>query len=222
MELQDYFQKNTGKINREEFQRAVLAIKAAQVDVIYNLSTDEVVSNSLLDPEKALQNPEYQLLPTALLDNWRQQLNNNRDSEQGRFMQRHVLPFCQEMTRELVRAGVRVSVGSDVGDVGSLPYLVHRDMAMLVEAGLTPYEALRAATTHPAAVINRITKGKAAVTGTLTAGAPADLVVLRGNPLDNINHTRDRVGVLIGGRWLTQQQLNDLRQPAVNGVSNDT
>ena len=73
---------------------------------------------------------------------------------------------------------------------------------MLVQAGLTPYEALGTATVNPATYL-----GAEQEFGKVAEGYRADLVLLRHNPLDDIRHTRTRVGVMKRGRWFPASEL---------------
>src|SRR5215831_414250 len=93
----------------------------------------------------------------------------------------------------LHRAGVPVVVGTDQAVPG---HSVHRSMELFVDAGFTPMEALQAAT-----IVSARAMGIDKETGTIEAGKQADLVILGGNPLDNISNVRKteqvmQVGVL--------------------------
>lgn len=73
----------------------------------------------------------------------------------------------------------------------------------MVEAGLTPYEALRTATVNPARVIGRL-----ANTGEIAPGRDADLVLLPANPLADIAAYRRPDGVVLQGRWFDRAALD--------------
>ncbi|RXH56906.1 amidohydrolase family protein [Granulicella sibirica] len=94
-------------------------------------------------------------------------------------------------------AGVKVGFGTDSGaSVYRVPgFAEHHELAMLVEAGLTPMQAIRAATETNASLL-----GISKKTGTLTVGKDADLILLGGNPLDDIRNTEKIVGVWHEGR----------------------
>ena len=66
---------------------------------------------------------------------------------------------------------------------------------MLVEAGLTPLEAIQCATLNPARFL-----GRQDSLGTIERGKRADLILLEANPLENINNSRTIVAVILGGR----------------------
>jgi imidazolonepropionase-like amidohydrolase len=87
---------------------------------------------------------------------------------------------------------------------------VHQELANFVAAGLTPHEALKAATVAPAMLL-----GLELEQGTIETGKRADLLLLARNPLEDIRHAADRVGLLLGGRWFSESDLEALRRDLV-------
>ncbi len=91
-----------------------------------------------------------------------------------------------ELAGRAHRAGVRLSLGTDAGMIAVFHGLaVHRELELLVRAGLTPIQALAAATTAAAAKV-----GVDERLGTVEVGKEADLLILREDPLDDIRNTR--------------------------------
>jgi len=102
-----------------------------------------------------------------------------------------------ELVRMMHKAGVPIMAGSDFSDWALVPGVdLHNELALLVEAGFSPLEALQAATLNPAKFL-----GKTETFGTIEVGRAADLVILDGNPLDDISHTRKIHAVVLGGRF---------------------
>ena len=89
-----------------------------------------------------------------------------------------------EFISQLVKAGGNVVTGTDAPAVAP-GISLHRDMELLVMAGLTPMQAIQAATKVGAAYL-----GKEKELGTVEAGKLADIVVVNGDPLKDITHTR--------------------------------
>lgn len=103
-------------------------------------------------------------------------------------------------------AGVRFLAGTDAGDPYAVPGAsLHEELAALVDAGLTPMEALQAATRNPAQYLDREPDF-----GTIETGKRADLVLLRANPLEDIRNTRQIAAVVLHGRWLDRTTLDAL------------
>ena len=93
------------------------------------------------------------------------------------------------------RAGVKILAGSDTPNPYVFPGIsLHEELALLVTAGLTPAEALRAATQHPAEVLGRLDRA-----GSIAPGKDADLVLLDGDPLADIRNTRRISAVILKG-----------------------
>jgi imidazolonepropionase-like amidohydrolase len=96
---------------------------------------------------------------------------------------------------ELQRAGARLLLGSDSPQVFNVPgFATHRELDALVDAGLTPYEALSSGT---AAVADFLGSNA----GIVAVGREADLVLLNANPLTDIRNSRRIHGVMLRGVW---------------------
>ena len=107
-----------------------------------------------------------------------------------------------QFVREYKRAGGAIAAGSDAANQLLIPgYSLHEEMALLVSAGLTPLEAITAATRRGAQLL------RADSLGVLTAGKVADLVVLNGNPVNNIAATRNIAMVMLRGRIIRPDSL---------------
>lgn len=93
------------------------------------------------------------------------------------------------------KRGVKVAVGVDLGGYGVNPQVFAREFAVLVEAGLTPMEAIQAGTRVGAELLGRGDR-----TGTVEAGKIADIIAVNGNPLKNISLLEEVVFVMVGGQ----------------------
>lgn len=110
------------------------------------------------------------------------------------------------LTRRIAAAGGRIMAGSDTPEwLMAYGWTLHRELEALVAAGLSPYQALEAATRNPAEFL-----GAGKEWGTIERGKRADLVLIAGNPLEDISQTGRIAGVAIGGRWLEPADLERL------------
>lgn len=108
------------------------------------------------------------------------------------------------------KAGVRFMTGTDAGEIHSTVGLdLHREMELLVEAGLTPLEALRSATIEPARFL-----GAESTLGSIEAGRYADLVLLDANPLKDIRNTQKIDAVFVQGHYLSRAHITALKRQA--------
>ena len=84
-------------------------------------------------------------------------------------------------------------------------FSLHDELALLATAGLTPMEALQAATRSAAEYLGILDSF-----GTVEKGKTADLVILDANPLDDITNTQKIAGVMMGGRYFPKASLEKM------------
>ncbi len=112
----------------------------------------------------------------------------------------------KKIVKKLHDAGAGLILGTDSMDAFVVPgFAAHEELKLLVEAGLTLYEAIRTATVNPAIYMNALD-----TIGTVSAGKRADLVLVEGNPLENIENTTKIAGVMAKGEWFPKDQLNKM------------
>ena len=110
--------------------------------------------------------------------------------------------ILQRSLAKLSAAGARIVLGGDTGlQDDPFGFAEHRELELMVDAGMTPMQAIVAATSRGAEYL------RLRDTGTLVAGRSADLLVLDGNPLDDITNTRRIAQILLKGRPLDRTAL---------------
>ncbi len=110
---------------------------------------------------------------------------------------RHI--FYQKVG-EAHRAGIRVVVGTDFGGYEYAPQMYAREFASLVEAGMSPMEAIKAGTSVAAELLQR-----SETLGSIQAGKFADIIALENNPLDDISELERVVFVMKNGQVIKQR-----------------
>jgi predicted amidohydrolase YtcJ len=102
------------------------------------------------------------------------------------------------------RAGVGIIAGTDVINPYCFPgFSLHDELALLVEAGLSPMEALQASTKDAARFMGQLDRR-----GTIEPGKIADLVLLDHNPLADIHNSRSIRAVVLGGKLMPRAALD--------------
>jgi imidazolonepropionase-like amidohydrolase len=124
-----------------------------------------------------------------------------------------MLVTVRRLVKALQDAGVGLLLGTDIlwdigttvvgGDVSYADEPVSRELAALVRSGLSAYQALLTGTRNAAEFFGTLDS-----TGTVAVGKRADLVLVRGNPLGDVRHTREPAGVMVAGRWLDRAALD--------------
>ncbi len=155
--------------------------------------------------------PEARLMPPERTEGWARERNPvlARFGPADFLYVSRFLDVQRRLVRELAVAGVPLLAGTDVTVVPGSVWgeSLHQELELLVEAGLSAYQALVAATRAPAEAL-----GEGDYWGTVEVGKQADLVLLRGNPLENVSRTRDRSGVMVRGTWYPESRLQALRE----------
>lgn len=156
-------------------------------------------------PEALEARPENRFMPPMLTAGWdpKEDFRTKDATPEHWELARKSTAFRKQAVKALADAGAPILAGTDTPN----PFVVsgfalHEELAMLVAAGLTRYQALRAATSAAADWIGWADAGRVAV------GSRADLVLLAADPLADIAATTKRAGVMLRGSWYTQKELD--------------
>ena len=149
--------------------------------------------------------------PDTIAD-WRRS-NINRRKEIENFVVRGQWKYelLQELTRQFHKAGVLQVIGTDAALAGLYPgKAAHRELTELVKAGLSNFEALSTGTRNAGEFVRRYID-KDIRFGQIMPGFRADLVLVDKNPLADIRHAREVIGVVVNGRWIERTDLDQQR-----------
>lgn len=190
---------------------------AGDIAVLSTLATYDVITRQVADLEAMLERGENAYIAADEKRDWSRDRNRYRGIEKKQLPKmRRLLVFQKDLARMLSTSGGRVLAGTDAGGPPfAIPgFSMTDELRLLVSAGLMPYEALRAATVEAARFLKRDDLG------TIEAGKAADLVLLGGDPLRDIDNVALRAGVMTRGRWLDaaaiRGELDRIR--AMNGA----
>ena len=115
---------------------------------------------------------------------------------------KNLAEVAKVVTRDMAAAGVGILTGCDAMIAG---FCAHDELALMVAGGTTPHAALQTATINPARYL-----GREMTLGTIAVGKSADLVLLDGNPLEDIANVRRIRAVVTAGRFLDRSALDRL------------
>ncbi|MDQ2075841.1 amidohydrolase family protein [Marinimicrobium sp. ABcell2] len=150
--------------------------------------------------------PEMRYLPRDVIDNW---VEAKRNFQEREYFQpeaaRRLVQIRQDILMALHDGGAPIALGSDAPQFFNVPgFSIHHEMAMMVAAGMTPYEVLVTGTRNVAHYFDA--EGEF---GRVEPGYRADLILLEANPLDDIGLVRQRAGVMVRGQWFSEREIQD-------------
>jgi hypothetical protein len=168
-------------------------------------------ATSSQDDDAFIEREGYEILDPVRQLAWRAPYNVCRSASfaSRRDYYADALAFAKRIARAMTEGDVTLLAGTDAGILpGLVPGLeLHRELELLVDGGLTPFEALRAATRSPGEYLAR--RDELAF-GQVVVGERADLLLLDRNPLMDIAATREIHGVIVRGRFLSRAALDSL------------
>jgi len=156
------------------------------------------------DPDAAGRRPEMRYMPAQVVAQW---VGSKRNFQsQPDFSAEQVQRLVEvrgRIIKALYEAGAGLVLGSDAPQVMNVPgFSALAELEAIVEAGLTPYQALETGTRNVAAYFGTLDH-----TGTVAEGKVADLLLLNASPLADIRNARNRAGVMLRGRWLPAAEI---------------
>jgi imidazolonepropionase-like amidohydrolase len=145
-----------------------------------------------------------QYLPPRTVKGWKMAATGlQKQSAADGVQADRFLALRQQLVFALHAAGAGLLLGSDAPQILNVPgFSIHEELALLVQAGLTPAEAITTGTVNPAKFFDaENTFGRVAV------GLEADLILTAANPLDEVGALKAPVGVMLRGRWLPAEEI---------------
>lgn len=191
------------KADSAGIERVVRATRAAGTWVVPTMALWETFLAG--DPADRARLPELRYVPPQWRAAWANQLaamrRNNPDTAAGR----REIALRRRILKALADGGVGILFGTDSPQLYSVPgFSVHREIAVMSAAGLPPFAILESATRRVAEYL-----GTPHEFGTVAPGRRADLILLHGNPLDDLGRLARPAGVMVNGRWLPESEIRE-------------
>jgi imidazolonepropionase-like amidohydrolase len=183
--------------------KLMLALKTHHVWVVPTQSLAERWFHPDFYPESFRSDPDRVYIKPEIVDQW---INTKKTLiEKPEYNADNVRAYV-ELRRKLIfecqKNGVGLLLGSDAPQVYNVPgFSVHDELEYLVEAGLTPFQAMRTGTVNVGLYFKRPDWG------IIKKGAVSDLILLEGNPLSDIAETKNILGVMLGNKWMSKDYI---------------
>jgi imidazolonepropionase-like amidohydrolase len=155
------------------------------------------------DADAFAREPEMIYMKEETLKNW---ITNKKNLMANPNYKAEDIKKFVEIRKKLIyecqRSGVGLLLGSDGPQVFNVPgFSVHHELKYMVDAGLTPYQAIQSGTVNVAKYF------KLPNSGMIKTGYVSDMVLLDANPLENIENTKKITGVMLGNNWLARDKI---------------
>ncbi len=186
---------------------------------IAEVAKKTVASNRYVDPtqhfmkntfglarseESIRAQPDFRFYPKRIQDRYIDFQKRTRLNQVPLETRARWVGYRDKMIKAIYDAGGKIMAGSDTAEFLWLyGFTMHRELKALKDAGLSNYAVLEAGTRNAHEYLGSLAKS-----GTIEKGKVADLILLNANPLDNIAATENRAGVVLRGKWFTQDQMN--------------
>jgi hypothetical protein len=154
-------------------------------------------------PESFRNDPDAVYIKKEMVEQWISSHENlMKNPAYNAEKVRDFIALRRRLIYECQQNGVGLLLGCDAPQVYNVPgFSTHNELEYLVGAGLTPYEALMTGTVNVARYLKKDNEG------VVRKGVVSDLVLVNGNPLQDIAQTKNISGVMIGNQWLSREYL---------------
>ena len=150
--------------------------------------------------------PEMKYMPASTIENWvssKQNLVGDDSYTAAQWKEFNNIRL--KLIQELHRNGHGLLLGSDAPQVFNVPgFSIHHELQGMLDAGLGPLEAIQIGTLNPARYF-----GMEGEFGEIITGASADLLLLNANPLEDLDNLQELEGVMVRGRWLSREDIDN-------------
>jgi len=144
--------------------------------------------------------PELKYIPAATVEGWTNSANSVTQTGPSVHNENR-----RRLLKVMQAEGVEILFGTDAPQVFSVPgFSIHHEIAEMAAAGLSPEAILISATANVGAYFD----DKDAF-GVIAPNMRADLVLLDGNPLDDLENLKDPAGVMVRGRWIDRAEIDE-------------
>ena len=206
-----------GPIDDAKLDEVIELTKQAGAAVVPTMVLWEVGIIGLGDIDEMENYPEMRYWPRQQVRSWAARVRQRRqapnfDVEVAQAFGRNRMRVLEALND----AGVTILMGTDSPQMFSVPgFSLHREMQAMLNAGMTTYEILESGTKN----VGEYFRNNDSF-GTIGVGRRADFILTNSNPLDDIANVADRAGVMVRGRWLSEEMIQQRLEEIARELGN--
>ncbi len=187
----------------EMLEEAIALTKEKGAWIVPTMALWEVLHGTI-DLEDLRAYDELKYMPRAVVGNWSRVVEGRqRNPGYDRAAALELIRTRMRVLRALHESGVRILMGTDAPQFFSVPgFSLHRELERMVDTGMSNYAILDSGTR----AVGEYFAHKD-VFGTISEGSRADLLLVDGNPLDDLAHLKELSGVMVRGNWLGRSEI---------------
>ncbi len=176
---------------------------------VWNVPTNTLLDN-IFNPGRSVfemrEWPGMEYIAPGTLNNWENFVNNIRAAENYNATQAaRFIELRNKLTYALYKAGAGLLLGADAPQIFNPPgFSAHRELQLLVDAGLAPFEALLTGTVNVGKYLN-----EESLTGKIAPGFRADMILLSSNPLKSLPFQDYIEGVIYNGVYADRSEIDE-------------
>ncbi|WP_276504559.1 amidohydrolase family protein [Terrimonas pollutisoli] len=192
------------KVDEARIQKLTDSLRNHHIWVVPTQALAERWFHPIRDADALAKEEEMKYMDAGTIKNWittKKNLLNNPNYNTATA--NRLIDVRRKLIAACNKNGVGLLLGSDAPQVFDVPgFSVHHELRYLVDAGLTPYEALKTGTVNVGKFLGRDN------IGVIKVGAVAEMLLLNNNPLENIDHSKNIEGVMMGNLWMNKEYIN--------------
>jgi imidazolonepropionase-like amidohydrolase len=206
-------------LDEAKLDHAIELTKQARAAVVPTQVLWEVGIIGVGDVDAMESYPEMRYWPQQGVRTWVNRVRRGQQSPDYNAEQARAFAENRRiLLRRLNDAGVTILMGTDSPQIFSVPgFSLHREMQAMADAGMTPYEILETGTKN----VGDYFRGQDNF-GTVGVGQRADFILTNSNPLEDVANVADRAGVMVRGRWLSEESIQERLAEIAQQLSSTT
>ena len=166
------------------------------------------------DVDDLLALPEMKYMPASTLEDWKRRkiASTGEDSGFDEEEWKNFDAIRKQLIKKLSESGHGMLLGSDAPQLFNVPgFSIHKEMQDMADAGMTNLEIIQSGTLNPARYFEMEDEF-----GEIKAGLAADFILVDGNPLENLNALQEVSGVMVQGKWLSREAIDERLKTIAN------